>query len=244
VQQGHAIGQIAGLATPELQGLLEIPAYSNPEPLPDLLAPVFEAIERFDGGRAADELSRLAAILAPRDFVYQVALPLMRETGIRWHSGQLAISQEHLLSQILRNLLGGMMRLFRHSGSAARIVFGTPAGESHEFGILAAAMLASLGGLEPVYLGPDLPALEIVRAAERSAAAIVVLAVTHPLRSSVEEIRTVAEGLPPGVEFWVGGDGSEGLDFSGISRPVVRVKDLAAFEAQCLRRRTEHGQKH
>jgi DNA-binding transcriptional MerR regulator len=234
-KQGHAIGQIASRPDAELQSLLARPEQKVSEMPPALIAPVLSAIEAFNSARAGDELGRLAAVLAPRDFVYQVVLPLMRETGNRWRRGTLAIAQEHLLTSNLRSLLGGMMRLFRQSGPAAKMVLATPAGEAHEFGILAAAMLAAVMGLEPVYLGANLPALEIARAAERTGACAVALGVTFPGLDTFGEIKALAEALPRDVEFWLGGEGAASLDLSGAGRRIVRIADLAAFESECLR---------
>jgi MerR family transcriptional regulator, light-induced transcriptional regulator len=144
VKKGHAIGGIAVLADDDLKKLLVPPlgrASPEPEPAIDILGPLLAAIESFDSSRAGDELSRLAAVLSPRDLVYRVVVPLMHEVGARWHDGQLAIAQEHLVSQLLRNLLGSMVQLFRSSNPTMKMVLATPAGESHEFGILASAML-------------------------------------------------------------------------------------------------------
>jgi DNA-binding transcriptional MerR regulator len=234
-QQGHSIGQIAARSDSELQNLLARPSKSHAEPSPAIIANVIAAIEAFDSARAGDELSRLAAVLSPRDVVYEVALPLMRETGDRWHNGTFAIAQEHLVSELLRSLLGGMMRLFRHSGSSPRVVLATPAGEPHDFGILTAAMLAAISGLEPVFLGPNLPAAEIVRAAERTSAEILALGITLPDAGSLAEVQAIALAMPPGVEFWVGGDGAAVLDLSLMNRKIVRFNDLPAFETECLR---------
>jgi len=167
-----------------------------------MLAPILAAIESFDTLRASDELSRLAAVLSPRELVHQVAVPLMREVGIRWHNGTLAIAQEHLVSQMLRTLLGSMLRLFRPLNPAMTMVLSTPAGESHEFGILAAAMLASLGGVEPVFLGPNLPAREIADAARRTSAKVVALSITFPSETTQEELNALAEAMPEDAELW------------------------------------------
>src|SRR3954471_23539797 len=99
VNKGHAIGGIASLADEDLKKLLAQPGdHSSPAPeaTPDILGPVLAAIESFDSRRAGDELSRLAAVLSPRDFVYRVVVPLMHEVGRRWHDGQFAVAQEHL----------------------------------------------------------------------------------------------------------------------------------------------------
>jgi MerR family transcriptional regulator, light-induced transcriptional regulator len=239
VQKGHAIGRIAPLPDEELKNLLvQQPNQTAPEPEPvlEILAPILAAIEDFDSARALDELSRLAAILPPRGLVYQVAVPLMQEVGARWHDGTLAISQEHLVSQMLRTLLGSMVRLFRPSNPATKMVFATPAGESHEFGILASAMLASMAGIEPVYLGPDLPAREIAEAAHRVSAGVIVLGIAVMTETTAEEVRKVAAAMPEGVELWIGGAGSAGLDVSNLGRNTVLLKDLLVLENECRRR--------
>jgi methanogenic corrinoid protein MtbC1 len=238
VQKGHAIGGIASRSDEELRGLLSrqpIPPDAAATPPTDLHAPVLAAIENFDTVRASDELSRLAAVLSPRDLVYQVAIPLMREVGIRWHNGTLAIAQEHLVSQMLRTLLGNMMRLFRPSNPAMKMVLATPAGEVHEFGMLAAAMLASLAGVEPVYLGPNLPAREIADAARQTSAKVIVLSVTFPSETTREEIKALAAAMPEDAELWVGGAASASLDLSGLDRRTVWIKDLPALENECSR---------
>ena len=238
VQKGHAIGGIASRSDEELRGLLT-EQLSQPVPVPtaptDMLASVLAAIESFDTVRASDELSRLAAVLSPRDLVYQVAVPLMREVGIRWHNGTLAIAQEHLVSQMLRTLLGSMMRLFRPSNPAMKMVLATPAGESHEFGILAAGMLASLAGVEPVYLGSNLPAREIADAARRTSAKVVALSVTFPSETTQDDLRALAAAMPEDAELWVGGAGSTSLDLSNLGRKTVWIKDLPALENECRR---------
>jgi DNA-binding transcriptional MerR regulator/methylmalonyl-CoA mutase cobalamin-binding subunit len=238
VQKGHAIGQIASLSDQELQNLLaQQPGHPGPElgSQKDYLAPVIAAIEAFDAARAGDELSRLAAVLAPRDLLYQVALPLMREVGVRWHDGTLAISQEHLVSQMLRNFLGSMMRLFRTSSAAIKMVFATPAGELHEFGILAGAMLASISGVEPVYLGANLPSREIANAADRTGARVIVLGITVPAETTSQEVRALAAAMPENGELWLGGAGSEDLDITNLGTKTILIKDLQALENECRR---------
>ena len=241
VHKGHAIGGIASLSDQELQGLLagqpSRPAQQEPT-APDILAPILAAVERFDAAAAADEVSRLAAVLSPRELVYQVMVPLMQEVGVRWHDGTLAIAQEHLVTQMLRDFLGGLTRLFRPSPSSrsvTKFVFATPTGESHEFGIQASAMLASMAGIEPVYLGANLPAQEIANAARRTSAQVIVLGITLSSPATAVELRMIAESMPQATELWVGGAGSSSADVSATGRRAIALKNLPAFEAECQR---------
>jgi MerR family transcriptional regulator, light-induced transcriptional regulator len=236
VQKGHAIGGIAPLADEDLKKLLAQPlGYSAPQPAPagETLGPLLAAIESFDSRRAGDELSRLAAVLSPRDLIYRVVVPLLNEVGKRWHDGQLAIAQEHLVSQLLRNLLGNMVGLFRTSNPTMKMVLATPAGESHEFGILASATLASMAGIEAISLGTDLPAREIGEAAQRLSAMVVLLAVTVVTKTTVKELRAIAAAMPESSQLWIGGAGIAELDLSKLGRKTIVLKDLLAFEEEC-----------
>ena len=241
VQKGHAIGGIAALADRELRKLLAQPpgrAAIEVEPSTDLTGPILTAIGRFDQTRAGDELNRLAAALSPRDLVYEVALPLMRDVGIRWHNGTLAIAHEHLVSHLLRNLLGSMTRLFRPSGARFKMVLATPAGEQHEFGILASGMLISIAGIEPIYLGPDLPAGEIAEAARRTSAKAVVLGITVIAENTAKEVRAIATAMPRASEIWIGGASGAHLDLAKLGKKAVLLKDLPSFEIECRRWRS------
>lgn len=238
VEKGHAIGGIAALTNDDLKKLLAPQTSSAIQEIlasQDFILPVLAAIEHFDTARATDELGRLAASLSPRDLVYQVAVPLMREVGIRWHNGTLAIAQEHLISQMLRSLLGNMVRLFRPSNVSKRMVFATPAGEPHEFGILASAMLASMAGIEPIYLGADLPALEIAEAARRSGAQVILLGITVINESTGSEVRKLAAAMPEAGELWLGGAQNSELDFTHVGKKILLLKDLPALEVECQR---------
>ena len=238
VRKGHAIGGIAAQTDDQLRELAARtprPTPAAPEPGGEILAPVLAAVESFDAARAADEIGRLASILAPRELVYQVVLPLMREVGIRWHNGAFVIAQEHLVSQILRNLMGGMMRSFRPSGAAVKVVLATPAGEPHEFGILCAAMLLSIAGIEPVYLGSNLPAGEIAAAAKRVSAKAVLLGTTFVTGSTAGEMESLAREIGESAELWIGGAGAGNLSAVRFERQPAILEDLPALERMVSR---------
>lgn len=214
VGRGHAIGQVAPLSDAELKDLGQRSAEverSHPvreEPLAAGLTPLLSAIENFDAAAANEEMGRLAALVPTYELVTQVALPLMRVVGDRWHSGTLSIAHEHMASAVLRNLFGSLLRLYKPADPPVKLVLATPSGEQHEFGILAAAMLAAPLGLEPIYLGPNLPAEEILTAAETSGAKVIVvgLIVSQALDAlPLHELRRLASLVPASMELWAGG---------------------------------------
>ena len=236
VDRGHAIGRIAGMPEAELAALIE--AGAEPADRPAVAAGVevsglLSAVERYDVVAAERQLGRLAALLPPRDLVREVALPFMREVGEAWEAGRLTIGQEHMASATLRNLLGSLVRLQAPRDGRPGILFATPPGERHDFGILAAAMLAASGGLPVIFLGADLPADDVVQTARRTAARAVILGVTGAAgeAAAAEAVAAVARDLPRGVELHAGGMRSAGLAEAVAAAGARPIGDFDALEA-------------
>lgn len=238
VEAGHAIGQVAALPDADLEELARASAAARPAAhpgahaaadgaVPSVLDPFLAAIENFDYALANEELTRLAVLATPRDLVFDTVLPLMRIAGDNWHSGKFQVAQEHLLSACVRNLLGALIRVRRAAPQAVRLLLTTPAGELHEFGILAAAMLAVAYDFQVTYLGPNLPAGEIVNATAKCGPQAVVLGIMHSSVSpaTAAEIALIAAKMRAPAELWLGGTGAAG------------VLDLAAPEARGLEAR-------
>ena len=248
VEGGHAIGRLAALNDQQLQEMLSRSAMgTNPAersretarvlPKRSDLQIVVEAIGRFDYAGAEQELNRLATLRSPRELIHQVAIPLMQRIGEDWQQGRLSIAQEHMVSALVRNLLGSLVRLYARHDPPARLLFTTPSGEQHEFGVLSAAMLAAGGGLGVVYLGPNLPADEIVEAAKRTSVRVVALGVVgaEAKKELINSLRRVAEELPSRTELWVGGANAESLARGTKSSRIVVLADFDSLEHHLTR---------
>lgn len=126
VASGYAIGQVAALSGTELEEL----AGCRPSPAASVASAHTEAlmaaVESFDVGRLNQELGRLAALLTPDELVNDVALPLMREVGVRWNAGTMRAAHEHIVTEGIRGLLGAMSRLNRPDDSQPRLLAATP----------------------------------------------------------------------------------------------------------------------
>ena len=206
VQHGYSIGQAAQLSNKELSRLGEPGTSARnraPEEIP--VETILIAIDKFEYLKADRELSRLAALLSPHDLIFNVALPLMRIAGEQWHEQRLRIAQEHLMSQLLSNLLGSIMRTYATPNPAAVLLTATLSDDLHDFGILAAAILAAGVGFGVVHLGPSLPVKEIVYAAKRSNADVVLLSVTNVQDRMLREqqLRSIRSGISKQTALWV-----------------------------------------
>jgi DNA-binding transcriptional MerR regulator/methylmalonyl-CoA mutase cobalamin-binding subunit len=238
VDAGHAIGRVAPLSTGDLRALLAEPPPDEPlPPAPDLGA-LAAAVDRFDAGAFRRELSRLAAILPLRALCRHVALPLLRRVGEDWHAGKLGIAQEHMAAAEVRSLLGALARLHQVRRRGPTLVLGTPPGELHEIGTLAASVIAADAGVGVVYLGANVPAPDAVSAAARVGAAAVVLGWTGAREDVAAEARAaigwIARELAPSTELWVGGSGARDAARATGGRAVA-LETFDAFEAALAR---------
>ncbi len=232
VQAGYRVGGIAALGDGDLRRLVDAPAAT---PRPGTRAPLdtsafTAALTSLDTPAIDREFARLGAVLPPLELVQDAVLPALRTAGDRWNRRRGGIAQEHALSSALRHLLGSFLRIHARRDAEPRLLFATPAGDRHEIGILCAAMLAASAGLGVSYLGPDLPAGDIVAAVKASNARVLVLGMTFAASDAAmrKEVRSIGRALPAKVEIWAGGARS-----SRVAPAAGRALVLEDFEA-CL----------
>lgn len=209
IAEGHAIGSIATLSDAALRRLRKGSDAGERavETVIDL-EPLFRAMRQYDLETIDALFYRHSLLLPPTQLIFNVVIPALHETGAQWQAGTISPAHEHLVSGIIRGILGGILRAMPRPG-ASRVVFATPAGERHELGLLCGAVLAATAGYSVLFLGPDLPATEIAHAVRKSEAKALVLSGTAP---SVDyaDLRSFAK-LPDDVDIWVGGARSADL---------------------------------
>jgi DNA-binding transcriptional MerR regulator len=228
VAAGHAIGSIASLPDVALRRLRSASgdaALAHHETVD--LEPLLMAIKAYDLEGLETILNRHALLLPPAELIFGVILPAMRTVGTRWESGGLCPAQEHLMSGVVRGILGGLLRSMPRPPGATRLVFAAPAGERHELGLLCGAVMAAAAGYAVIYLGPDLPATDIAHAVHHSNAAAVILARTAADAGVRHDLKPLKR-LPEPVAVWVGGSGSDMLRaaIGARARQVASLEDL------------------
>jgi methanogenic corrinoid protein MtbC1 len=207
VDAGHAIGSIATLPNASLARLVDRatePRSSPPDRPPADFDTLSKAVRQYDLPAVETLLNRYATLLAPDVLIFAVLLPVLREVGTRWEAGSINPAQEHLISATIRSVLGGLLRTLSRAGDDEVMVFGTLSGERHELGVLAAAVLAAQAGREVIYLGPDVPGVDLAHAVRSLKARTLVVGTTMPEVSSVREVRSLRR-IPPDVTVIAGG---------------------------------------
>ena len=246
VAAGRAIGDVAALPPAELEKLAAqngpdgqgARGRETPPPREHFVTRVLERLERFDHAAVTRLLGDAVVGLGARTFVHEVAVPLVHRVGACWADGELSIAAEHMLTGTLRNLLVGLIQ--RRAQAGRPVLLATPAGERHEIGVLLVALLALDAGNDVVYLGVDLPAGEIVVAAQHTQARVVGLSVVagENRAHAVHEVGAIQIALPGDIELWLGGadagrvasrvKGFRGLVVDSLSATETELARIAA----------------
>ncbi len=238
VDRGHAIGRIAALPSDELARLTQSPRAvpANADACEAFGAELVAAVGSFDLAHASRALATASATLSPRALVIDVFGAALKSVGDAWARGQLCVASEHIASALLRNHLGALLRDSVPRAGAETVVAATPAGEQHELGVLLAAALAAIHGYRVVYLGPNVPAGEIVGAVRGAGAEILLLSlVALEKRGALKELRALTRNLPAHVTLLVGGRAAAPV-IEALAGAVVAPDSLAAFERWLLLR--------
>jgi hypothetical protein len=196
-----------------------------------IVADVLAAAADYDIEACDRKFAAAVSTLDPLTLVRDVVSPLLREAGNRWHRGELAVVQEHMISGIVRRQLSYALDRYLVNFSKPTVLFTTLSGERHEMGVLLSAVLAASQGIHCIYLGPDLPPVEINRlCAHRPVEAVALGMVTQPdvidAPAQLAELRTM---LPPAIEIWVSGRASMIMDPAALPAGVDIVPDLEHF---------------
>lgn len=244
VEEGRSISQVASFTTEELQGLVredeaERVGAGVPEPLEGpsparVLEKAQRAVDRMEPGELERILTRGAMAFPVPTVIDEIVVPLLATIGTSWRMGRLGPAHEHLASVEIRRFLEWMLGTVNQRESSPVLVAGTPAGERHELGAILSAVSGAAEGWQSVYLGPDLPAEEIVLAALRLEAEVVALSCVDPkvAGDAVVEVRRIRDRLPADVRLVVGGPTvSSGEEFGGMEGVEV-LESFADFRAR------------
>lgn len=240
VEGGHNISQLVELANEALTEMIasdqrhRSKAEQIPSPLADvaseeqakILANCLAAAESMDARALENELRGANMLLTLPVLTDEIVSPLLTEMGRMWKEGRLGPAQEHIASAVIRRVLDGIVRSFEPRDGAPSIVVGTPAGQEHELGALLVAVAAGSVGWRVTYLGADLPATEILRAAEFASARVIALSVLYPRGDSRlrKDLVQLVEILPPGMHLLIGG--SSASDYARhLQSPDVKVME-------------------
>jgi MerR family transcriptional regulator, light-induced transcriptional regulator len=166
------------------------------------------AMRRFDEDEI-EEIYNSALALHPMETVTaRLLLPLLRELGRRWETGQGSVAEEHFFSVYLRNKLGARFHHRNRAGPGPRLLVACFPGEYHELGLLMFSLLAGDRGMRVVMLAANTPLHELPAAAKRGRCDAIVLSATVSPENEVLTTELPAALHAANVPVFVGGAAS------------------------------------
>ncbi len=245
-ETGHRIGRIAKLQTEELLALIgtddtivQSPGIVKEEDsqeasLHSCIASCIAAVRQFEAHTLESTLFKASIAFSQPVFLEKLIAPLMQKIGEQWRAGTLRIAHEHLAAAVVRTLLGNICQGFDTSALMPNLVVATPRGQLHEIGALIAGTTAASQGWHITYLGPNLPAEEIVGCAVQNDAKAIGLSIVYPTDDPhlANELRKIRRGIQEHVALLVGGAGAIAYDRVIRSIGAVRINDMQTFRSE------------
>ena len=161
-----------------------------------------DALEDFDDVAANEVLDEVLAAFTIDALAERVVLPVLREIGSRWESGETSVAQEHFATGVLRARLLSAARNWG-AGVGPLALLACPPGELHDLGLVVFGLVLNHRGWRIAYLGPDTPIDSVADAARELHPRAIVLAalgeerfeaVRDDLRALAAESRVLLAG--------------------------------------------------
>ena len=230
-QAGHSIGQVAKLSNKELENLCagaqspsettEPTSQKNEGVVPrgatqfadteSCIRSCIGAINRMDARNLSDTIDDAENSLGLRELLVSVVDPLVTRMSANSNREKASIARKSFSSSLLRSILSRKSLKRNQGQNGPLLLITTPAGQWQEVGAILVDLCGRSLGWRSLYLGPDLPAEEIVlAAAQNKPSAISVIIAEHPADNSVaEELIKIKNGVKH-IPLLVGGHSSIG----------------------------------
>lgn len=160
-------------------------------------------LEKVLAGNIADAISTVTAAalngLGAEAAYTDVLLPAQREVGRLWHAGQIGIAEEHMVTAATQRVMAVVAdRAPRQAPNGRTVVVAAVSGNVHDIGLRAAADIYQLAGWRVIFVGSDVPLMEIPSTLTFFAADLLMLGATlatHVARveQAVQSIRNRCE---------------------------------------------------
>lgn len=209
IDQGMRPAKIVRADPAELTALLEASSETAQPPSPsDLSEQAFLKLICMHRSRELRTiLQQMLLKHGLQKFAIEIVPSLSMIVGQAWVRGDIDVSEEHLYSELMQNIL--RTAIGSHSGSTGRprILLTTFPEEQHSLGLLMAEAVLVPEGANCVSLGVQTPLPDLTNAAVGGQFDIVALSFStaFPVRQAVEGLQQLRRSLPSAISIWAGG---------------------------------------
>jgi MerR family transcriptional regulator, light-induced transcriptional regulator len=165
--------------------------------LDDARGRLLSAVRAYDEAALHAVLDEALAGFALETVLRELILPALREIGAQWERGELEVGEEHFASNLIRERLLALARLWGRGGGPLAILACAP-GERHDIGLIAFGLLLRSHGWRILFLGADTPLATLRRAVDQTDPRLVVVASMDGalLETAASDLRRLARSAP------------------------------------------------
>ena len=234
-EQGHTISSLARHSLQDLRSLLEVNNREDSES-----EKMFTSIEtkkllkhlaNFDIDLVVSGMQHLRLSMGVKEFIFKIVLPVMHEIEKLSLKGTYSITQEHIISTIVRDQLN-QINLANEGPNTKRFALATPDGNLHELPIMIAEIICHANRVSTNYLGASHPAECLGEAVNAIKCKTIVMGVISSAQWNYEKnivkyLESIDKCLRNKVEIILGGGYK--IDLPNFKN-IENVKFVSSFE--------------
>ena len=235
IEQGHTISSLARHSLQDLRSFLVVNNGENSESDKMLTSvetkKLLQHLANFNIDLVASGMQHLRLSTGVKEFIFKIVLPVMHEIEKLALKGLYSVTQEHIISTIVRDQLG-QINLANEGPNTDRFALATPEGNLHELPILIAEIICNANRVSTNYLGASHPAECLSEAVNALKCKTIVMGVISSAQWNYENnivsyLESMDKYLKNKVKVILGG-GSE-VDFPEFKN-IENVKVVKSFE--------------
>jgi DNA-binding transcriptional MerR regulator len=234
-EQGHTISSLARHSLQDLRSLLEVNIRADSESEKMFTSietkKLLKHLENFDIDLVVSGMQHLRLSMGVKEFIFKIVLPVMHEIEKLSLKGTYSITQEHIISTIVRDQLN-QINLANEGPNTKRFALATPDGNLHELPIMIAEIICHANRVSTNYLGASHPAECLGEAVNAIKCKTIVMGVISSAQWNYEKnivkyLESIDKCLRNKVEIILGGGYK--IDLPNFKN-IENVKFVSSFE--------------
>ena len=214
---GHRPGKILALNSAERRELLKVTTEQEPPPNEALQQLTINLTPNQIDWELRSQLQQLGL----SNFIHRFAVPLLQALDHAWTNDRISIAREHLVSDRLEQLLRVQLGSERPTRYNQSLLFLTLSGERHKLGLLLAAVLFHVEGINCILLNEELPLSEVPQLARELEVAWIAISFSchYSSRQAKNDLASLRNQLDPQVKLIAGGQAVQ----RGVKMPNLTI---------------------
>jgi DNA-binding transcriptional MerR regulator len=135
---------------------------------------LLNAFLEYNEQKADNLLSEAVGLYSPEEICVDIMQPVMREIGERWMRNEVTVATEHFASNMCRTRVNAMIDSLPVVETGPLILTACGPHEFHELGVIVTTFFLRRHGWRVIYLGQNVPALDLEKDLRRLRPSLVV----------------------------------------------------------------------